>query len=120
MTVSQDKCILWTIVNPAQDTIISSFPKNWGCRLGDAPSDVYSSISHRIGALTPAEVTSVHDIALVIIEECSKAMFGQCAARGSLTGMGGLYGYSLSEIVSTLRKMALRVSRQNVYRLHSC
>ena len=60
--------------SPCTDTLITSFPRRWGKNRPD-PSAVHKSLRLRLQYLRPGEVTSAYDLALIVIDECSRVFF---------------------------------------------
>lgn len=56
------------------DTIITSFPKRWGRNKPD-PSAIQKCIRTRLRAARDNEVQSVFDLAMIIIDQCSRVFF---------------------------------------------
>ena len=56
------------------DTIISAFPRRWGRNKPD-PSAVHRAIRDHLGAIDKSRINSIYDLALIIIDECSKVFF---------------------------------------------
>jgi hypothetical protein len=56
------------------DTIITCFPKRWGRNSPDA-SAVQKCIRTRLREARIDEVLSVYDLALIIIDQCSRVFF---------------------------------------------
>jgi hypothetical protein len=56
------------------DTIITSFPQRYGRNPGD-PSSVSRQIRARLQDIEKGEINNAYDIALLVVDECSKTMF---------------------------------------------
>jgi hypothetical protein len=56
------------------DTIITSFPKRYGRNKPD-PSAVHKSIRLRLKSYRKNEIRSVYDLALIIVDQCSRVFF---------------------------------------------
>ncbi|KAK4663944.1 uncharacterized protein QC763_501480 [Podospora pseudopauciseta] len=69
--VMVDQLWLWIL---DENTILSAFPRRWGRNKPD-PSAVHRAIRDHLGAIDHAQITSVYDLALIIIDECSKVFF---------------------------------------------
>ena len=89
------------------DTVISSFPRRWGRNKPD-PSAVHRGIRDRLGDLDADEIQSVYDLALIVIDECSKVFFDQTKALDQRPEVIDLFSSAISKIVSTFRPCALR------------
>ncbi|KAK8073492.1 hypothetical protein PG994_004391 [Apiospora phragmitis] len=68
--VMVDQLWLWILDD---NTIITSFPRRWGRNKPD-PSGVHKSLRERFGA-RPEDIKSVHHLALIIIDQCSRVFF---------------------------------------------
>ncbi|KAL2070267.1 hypothetical protein VTL71DRAFT_13293 [Oculimacula yallundae] len=64
---------LWLYVLD-DNTIITSFPKRWG-RASRDQSSIQQSIRDRLEHLREGEIQSVHDLALLIMDQCSTVFF---------------------------------------------
>ncbi|KAK3313225.1 hypothetical protein B0H66DRAFT_485544 [Apodospora peruviana] len=69
--VMVDQLWLWIL---DENTIISAFPRRWGRNKPD-PSAVHRAIRDHLGSIDKAQVNSIYDLALIIIDECSKVFF---------------------------------------------
>ncbi|KAL2143371.1 hypothetical protein VTI28DRAFT_10485 [Corynascus sepedonium] len=66
-----DQLWLWIL---DENTILTAFPRRWG-RNNPDPSAVHRAIRDRMGATDTKHITSVYELALIIIDECSKVFF---------------------------------------------
>ncbi|KAL2174042.1 uncharacterized protein P884DRAFT_280440 [Thermothelomyces heterothallicus CBS 202.75] len=66
-----DQLWLWIL---DENTILTAFPRRWG-RNNPDPSAVHRAIRDRLGAADTKQITSIYELALVIIDECSKVFF---------------------------------------------
>ncbi|KAK1749788.1 magnesium transport protein cora [Echria macrotheca] len=66
-----DQLWLWIL---DEKTVISFFPRRWGKNRPD-PSAVHKSIRVRLQYARPGEVASAYDLALMIVDECSRVFF---------------------------------------------
>ncbi|KAK0725084.1 hypothetical protein B0H67DRAFT_598462 [Lasiosphaeris hirsuta] len=69
--VMVDQLWLWIL---DENTIISAFPRRWGRNKPD-PSAVHRAIRDHLATVDKSQVTSIYDLALIIIDECSKVFF---------------------------------------------
>ncbi|KAK3386163.1 hypothetical protein B0H63DRAFT_560601 [Podospora didyma] len=69
--VMVDQLWLWIL---DENTIISAFPRRWGRNKPD-PSAVHRAIRDHLATIDHSQVTSIYDLALIIIDECSKVFF---------------------------------------------
>ncbi|KAK3376413.1 hypothetical protein B0T24DRAFT_618627 [Lasiosphaeria ovina] len=69
--VMVDQLWLWIL---DENTIISAFPRRWGRNKPD-PSAVHRAIRDNLATVDNTQVTSIYDLALIIIDECSKVFF---------------------------------------------
>ncbi|KUJ13404.1 uncharacterized protein LY89DRAFT_721425 [Mollisia scopiformis] len=69
--VMVDQLWLWILDG---NTIITSFPRRWGRNKPD-PSGVHKSLRERLEATSSEEIQSVYDLALIIIDQCSRVFF---------------------------------------------
>lgn len=56
------------------DTILTAFPRRWGRNKPD-PSAVHRAIRDHLSNVDSSQITSIYDLALIIIDECSKVFF---------------------------------------------
>lgn len=69
--VMVDQLWLWILDG---NTIITSFPRRWGRNKPD-PSGVHKSLRERLESTPEEEIQSVYDLALIIIDQCSRVFF---------------------------------------------
>ncbi|KAF8849052.1 hypothetical protein BDZ45DRAFT_753177 [Acephala macrosclerotiorum] len=69
--VMVDQLWLWILDG---NTIITSFPRRWGRNKPD-PSGVHKSLRERLESTFEEEIQSVYDLALIIIDQCSRVFF---------------------------------------------
>lgn len=101
MTVSRKRHIpsteRWRVAKTWTDTVISAFPRRWGRNKPD-PSAVHRSIRDRFNSMPPEEIGSVHDIALVVIDECSKVFFDDSKPADERPDVVNLFSSAISNI----------------------
>ncbi|PVH86274.1 hypothetical protein DL98DRAFT_11413 [Cadophora sp. DSE1049] len=69
--VMVDQLWLWILDD---NTILTSFPRRWGRNKPD-PSGVHKSLRDRLKHLPEGQIQSVYDLALIIIDQCSRVFF---------------------------------------------
>lgn len=69
--VMVDQLWLWILDG---NTIITSFPRRWGRNKPD-PSGVHKSLRDRLENTAEEEIQSIYDLALIIIDQCSRVFF---------------------------------------------
>ncbi|KAK4182905.1 magnesium transport protein cora [Podospora australis] len=69
--VMVDQLWMWILDG---NTVITSFPRRWGRNRPD-PTAIHKSLRSRLNFSRPGEISSAYDIALVIIDECSRVFF---------------------------------------------
>ncbi|KAI1454279.1 hypothetical protein F4805DRAFT_460944 [Annulohypoxylon moriforme] len=75
--VMVDQLWLWILDDK---TIITSFPRRWG-RIRPDSSDVHEAIRKRLKGAGSSDIKSAYDIALVVIDECSRVFFDRTLDR---------------------------------------
>jgi hypothetical protein len=105
------------------DTVITSFPQRHGRNESDV-SDVHKSIRIRLALARKNEIRSVYDLAFIIIDQCSQALFDTSRPINQqpevleifTNTIGFLVRYSKYQIKSKL-KISLQVNqRARVFR----
>ncbi|KAK4204602.1 hypothetical protein QBC40DRAFT_272606 [Triangularia verruculosa] len=93
--VMVDQLWLWIL---DENTILSAFPRRWGRNKPD-PSAVHRAIRDHLGAIDHTQITSIYDLALIIIDECSKVFFDRTKPdlRPEVVDMFGSAISSISE-----------------------
>ncbi|KAI0891067.1 hypothetical protein F4806DRAFT_336737 [Annulohypoxylon nitens] len=66
-----DQLWLWVLDDK---TIITSFPRRWG-KIRPDSSDVHEAIRRRLKEAENSDINSAYDIALMVIDECSRVFF---------------------------------------------
>lgn len=69
--VMVDQLWMWIL---DENTIITAFPRRWGRNKPD-PSAVHRAIRDHMASVDERQVNSIYDLALIIIDECSKVIF---------------------------------------------
>src|SRR4051812_12189624 len=62
------------LANCHTDTILTAFPRRWG-RNNPDPSAVHRAVRDHLAAVDTRQITSIYELALIIIDECSKVFF---------------------------------------------
>ncbi|PMD59492.1 uncharacterized protein K444DRAFT_613449 [Hyaloscypha bicolor E] len=89
-----DQLWLWILDG---NTIITSFPKRYG-RDNEDTSDVHKCIRLRLKVARQNEIRSIYDLALIIIDECSKGMFDHAKTGGQQPQMMTLFADAISNV----------------------
>ena len=95
-----------SLINPASsnyfiDTIITSFPKRYGRNKPD-PSAVHKGIRLRLKVARKNEIRSIYDLALIIIDECSKVFFDRTKTADRQPQMMDIFAEAIGGVVSSL------------------
>ncbi|KAK1776228.1 hypothetical protein QBC45DRAFT_222384 [Copromyces sp. CBS 386.78] len=69
--VMVDQLWMWIL---DENTIITAFPRRWGRNKPD-PSAVHRAIRDYMASVDERQIESIYDLALIIIDECSKVIF---------------------------------------------
>jgi hypothetical protein len=83
------------------DTIITSFQKRYGRNKPD-PSAVHKSIRLRLKVARKNEIRSIYDLALIIIDECSKVFFDRAKTADRQPQVIDLFAEAIGKVVSSL------------------
>ncbi|PFH60895.1 hypothetical protein XA68_10140 [Ophiocordyceps unilateralis] len=92
--VMVDQLWMWIL---DENTILTSFPRRWGRNKPD-PSAVHRAIRHHIGRLDGSEKTTIYDLALIIIDECSKVFFDRTKPLDLRPEVVAIFGSAISEL----------------------
>ena len=84
-----------------QDTILTSFPRRWGRNKPD-PSAVHRAIRDHFGRLDSTQKRSIYDLALIIIDECSRVFFDRTKPLDQRPEVLAIFGSAISDIVSSV------------------
>jgi len=90
------------------DTIITCFPKRWGKNKPDA-SAVQKCIRTRLREARIDEVRSVYDLALIIIDQCSRVFFDRTQPTDLQPQVMDAFANSIGRVVRCL------VSQTEIY-----
>lgn len=94
------QCQLLTTLS---DTVLACFPKRWGSsRHGASPSDIHVAICERLAKLdTAADDWTAHDLAIVVVEECSKVLLDRFRAVDEGPDLLAIFKTATAELVRT-------------------
>lgn len=83
------------------DTIITCFPKRWGKNKPDA-SAVQKCIRTRLREARIDEVRSVYDLALIVIDQCSRVFFDRTQPTDMQPQVMDAFANAIGRVVSLL------------------
>jgi hypothetical protein len=89
-----DQLWLWILDD---NTIITAFPRRWGRNKLD-DSGVYKSIRVRLKAAKNDGIKSIHHLALIIIDQCSRVFFDRTKSRDNRPEMLDLFGSAIGNM----------------------
>ena len=89
------------------DTVITSFPRRWGKNRPD-PSSIHKSLRMRLKYARHGEISSAYDLALVIVDECSRVFFDRTKANDTQPNLVELFADAIRTVVCLFPSM-LRV-----------
>lgn len=92
--VMVDQLWLWILDD---NTLLTSFPRRWGRNKPD-PSAVHRGIRDHMGKLHHQQKMSIHDLALIVIDECSKVFFDRTKPLDQRPEVVAIFGAAISEI----------------------
>lgn len=78
-------------------TVISCFPRRWGKNKPD-PSAVHKSIRARLQYVRPGEITSAYDLALMIVDECSRVFFDRAKTDDRKPNLVDLFACAIRDL----------------------
>ena len=81
------------------DTILTSFPRRWGRNKPD-PSGVHKSLRERLTHISDGQINSVYDIALIIIDQCSRVFFDRTKPTDQRPEVMDIFSNSIAHVVS--------------------
>jgi len=82
-----------------EHTILTSFPRRWGRNKPDS-SGVHKSLRDRIEQ--EEEITSVFDLALIIIDQCSRVFFDRTKPKDMRPEVMDIFGNAVASVVSSI------------------
>ena len=94
--VMVDQLWLWILDG---NTIITCFPKRWGRNKPD-PSAVHKSLRLRLKVARKDEIRSVYDLALVIIDQCSRVFFDRTKTADRQPQVMDLFANAIGEVTN--------------------
>lgn len=81
-------------------TVITSFPRRWG-KIRPDSSAVHKSLRMRLKEARQDEIRSAYDLALIIIDECSRIFFDRTKTADRQPNLVDMFADAIGEIVST-------------------
>lgn len=81
------------------DTIISSFPRRWGKNKPD-PSAVHKRLRARLQFARKGEIRSAFDLALIIVDECSRVFFDRTLTNDRQPNLIDIFAEAIKGVVS--------------------
>ena len=81
------------------DTILTSFPRRWGRNKPD-PSGVHKSLRERLSHLEDDRINSVFDLALIIIDQCSRVFFDRTKPIDQRPEVMDIFSNTIAHVVS--------------------
>jgi hypothetical protein len=80
---------------------MTCFPKRWGRgRQGTSTSDIHAAIRERLAKLDESSKGwTAHDLAPLIVDECSKALFGRSKTLDGRPDLIAIFRAATSELV---------------------
>ena len=88
-----------TNLNCTAETVITSFPRRWAKNKPD-PSAVHKSLRMRLKSAHGDEIQSAFDLALIIIDECSRVFFDRTKATDRQPNLVDIFAEAISGVVS--------------------
>ncbi|PHH91890.1 hypothetical protein CDD83_9911 [Cordyceps sp. RAO-2017] len=91
-----DQLWMWIL---DENTILTCFPRRWGRNKPD-PSAVHKGIRQTIGELVKREHETwcIYDLALIIIDECSRVFFDRTAPLDQRPEVVAIFGAAISDV----------------------
>jgi hypothetical protein len=96
--VMVDQLWMWVLDGK---TIITSFPKRYGANKQDY-SGIHKSIRTRLDTLSPCSVRTVFEMAIIILDECTKTFFDQAKSPDRQPQVIDEFSKAIGNIVSNL------------------
>jgi hypothetical protein len=87
-----------------KDTIITSFPKRYGHNKPDPDSSVHKRIREKLKGCRPNEIRSAYDLALIIIDECSRVLLNSTKTADRQPKVMDLFANEIAYIVREMLK----------------
>ncbi len=90
-----DQLWLWILDG---NTIITSFPRRWGRNRHD-PSEVHESLRERLKITPSEEIQSIYDLALIIIDQCSRVFFDPTRALDQRPEVMDIFSLAIGRVM---------------------
>ncbi len=87
------------------ETVISSFPRRWGKNRPD-PSAIHKSLRTRLQNAPNGEIASAYDLALIIVDECSRTFFDRTQLNERQPNLVELFAGAIRGVVSTYSRLS--------------
>jgi hypothetical protein len=104
------KCLQSAHTDQITETIISCFPKRWGKNRADS-SAIHKSIRTRLKAARKDEIRTAFDLALIIVDQCSRVFFDRSRMFERQPNLVDLFADAIRGVVSTLTRLKHRADR---------
>ncbi|CZT00269.1 uncharacterized protein RCO7_08344 [Rhynchosporium graminicola] len=91
-----DQLWLWILDG---NTVITSFPKRYGRNKPD-PSAVHKSIRMRLAVCRKGEIGSAYDLALIILDQCSRVFFDRTKTADRQPRMMDLFASAIGDVTN--------------------
>jgi hypothetical protein len=69
------------------------------------PSDIHQSLCRRLASVTKGEVKSAYDLAIMILDQCTKVFFDRLRPSDERPEVMDIFGSSISYVVSYIGKL---------------
>ncbi|KAK3389773.1 hypothetical protein B0H63DRAFT_464311 [Podospora didyma] len=89
-----DQLWLWIL---DEQTVITSFPRTWGKHKPD-PSAIHKSLRMRFKYAREGEVSSAYDLALMIVDECSRVFFDRTKTNDRQPNLVELFNGAIRDL----------------------
>ena len=100
------------------DTILTSFPRRWGRNKPD-PSGVHKSLRERLQHLEDDRINSVYDLALIIIDQCSRVFFDRTKPIDQRPEVMDIFSNTIAHVVSVLIQIVNLAKMEDWYENYS-
>ena len=81
------------------DTILTSFPRRWGRNKPDS-SAVHRGIRDHLGKLDSGQINSIYDLALIIIDQCSRVFFDRTKTADRQPRVMDLFASAIGDVTN--------------------
>ncbi|KAK4446027.1 hypothetical protein QBC34DRAFT_470608 [Podospora aff. communis PSN243] len=92
--VMVDQLWLWVL---DEGTVISCFPRRFGKNRPD-PSAVHKTLRQRFRQIRPGEISSAYDLALLIVDECSRVFFDRARTDDRTPNLVELFAGAIRDL----------------------